>query len=98
SPNDRSLWIESPDQLFGYDRCGASRAVLDAKAECQLWAQKGDDRRNAPQQAMRRLRTLLPSLLDRKVRPQADPSAQGDPGQPLFNLIICRARLSPSPG
>jgi hypothetical protein len=25
-------------------------------------------------------------------------SAQGDPGQPFFNLIIGRARLSPSPG
>jgi len=24
----------------------ASKAVLSAKAECQLWTQKGDDRRN----------------------------------------------------
>jgi hypothetical protein len=30
---------------------GARRAVPADKAECRLWVQKGDDRRNAPQRA-----------------------------------------------
>jgi len=32
-------------------RSGVGRAVPADTAECRLWVQKGDDRRNAPQRA-----------------------------------------------